>query len=235
LLIFGVQMAWIPFWAAGVINGLGHHFGYRPYACKDASKNIVPWGILIGGEELHNNHHAFVTSAKLSTKWYEIDIGWMYIRALQACGLATVKRVAPRRRLIRGKTVCDLDTLQAVVAHRYEVLANYGRAVRRGYVAEVMRLKRRTPALVLPELTLPDADASWLQAVPGEVLDRYDGRLREVLDTFCSMGRELSELWEARAATREQLVQQLQDWCRRAETSAIAPLQQFARELRRYG
>jgi len=197
--------------------------------------NLVPWGLLLGGEELHNNHHAFVTSAKLSTKWYEIDIGWMYIRALQACGLATVKRVAPRRRLIRGKTVCDLDTLQAVVAHRYEVLANYARAVRRGYVAEVMRLKHRTPALVLPELTLPAADGSWLQAVPGEVLDRYDGRLREVLDTFCSMGRELSELWEARAATREQLVQQLQDWCRRAEASAIAPLQKFARELRRYG
>jgi len=235
LLIFGVQMAWIPFWAAGVINGLGHHFGYRPYACKDASKNIVPWGILIGGEELHNNHHAFVTSAKLSTKWYEIDIGWTYIRVLQACGLATVKRVAPRRRLVRGKTVCDLDTLQAVIAHRYEVLANYGRAVRQGYVAELMRLKQRTPALALPELTLPDADASWLQAIPGEVLDRYDSRLREVLDTFCSMGRELSELWEARAATREQLVQQLQDWCRRAEASAIAPLQKFARELRRYG
>ena len=190
LLVYGIQMAWIPFFAAGVINGLGHYLGYRSYACNDASTNIFPWGILIGGEELHNNHHAFVTSAKLSTKWYELDIGWIYIRALEICGLAKVKRIAPKPRFIPGKTVCDLDTLQAIITHRHEVLMKYNRTVKCAYAED---------------------------------------------DTLCSMGHELSALWESRAATREELLQQLRNWCQRAETSAIVPLQRFGRVLRCYG
>jgi stearoyl-CoA desaturase (delta-9 desaturase) len=232
LLIYGVQMVWIPFWAAGVINGLGHHFGYRTYACKDVSTNIVPWGILIGGEELHNNHHAFVTSAKFSTQWYEVDLGWMYIRLLEIGGLATVKRIAPKRRLIAAKTVCDLDTLQAIVTHRYEVLAKYGRTVMQACIEEMERRKPRVRSHKGTSSQLSDAALSWL---PRALVEKYDVRSSTKLRVLCSMGQELSALWEARTSSREQLLRQLQDWCRRAEASQILPLQRFSRELRRYG
>jgi stearoyl-CoA desaturase (Delta-9 desaturase) len=225
LLVYGIQMAWIPFLAAGVINGLGHYFGYRSYACNDASTNIVPWGILIGGEELHNNHHAFVTSAKLSRKRYEIDIGWFYIRALVLCGLATVRRIAPDSHLVEGKSVCDLATLQAIITHRYEVLMKYNRTVKHSYANDVGKISpsaRRTPQWRMP----------WLRCA---IALRRKARARARLDTLDSMGYELRELWESRAATREELLQMLRNWCLRAESSAIVQLQRFARELRRYG
>ncbi len=130
-LIFLVQIAWIPFWAAGVINGIGHYWGYRNWSTGDASTNIVPWGILIGGEELHNNHHAFTTSAKLSSKWYEFDIGWLYIRMLETLGLAKVKRVAPVPRFTAPRATPDLQMLQAVITHRYDVQAKYARSLKR--------------------------------------------------------------------------------------------------------
>ncbi len=130
-LILLTQIVWIPFWAAGVINGIGHYWGYRNSSTPDTSTNIVPWGILIGGEELHNNHHAFITSAKLSSKWYEFDIGWMYIRMLETLGLAKVKRVAPVPRFAAPRLIPDLQTLQAVITHRYDVLAKYAKSLQR--------------------------------------------------------------------------------------------------------
>ena len=129
LAVLVVQIAWIPFWAAGVINGLGHFWGYRSWDTPDASRNIVPIGILIGGEELHNNHHAYATSARLSNKWYEIDVGWVYIRVLEVLGLANVKKLAPRPRLASAKPVVDLETVQAVLANRYDVLARYAKSI----------------------------------------------------------------------------------------------------------
>jgi stearoyl-CoA desaturase (delta-9 desaturase) len=148
-LIWLTQIAWIPFWAAGVINGVGHYFGYRSYDVADASTNIVPWGILIGGEELHNNHHAFASSAKLSSKWYELDIGWLYIRMLESFGLATVKKLAPQPRFARPKPAADFDTLHAVIANRYDVLLalrQVGAAhVRRGDAAASSAGRRATP------------------------------------------------------------------------------------------
>ena len=136
-LIFLTQIVWIPFWAAGVINGIGHFWGYRNWSTADASTNIVPWGILIGGEELHNNHHAFATSAKLSNKWYELDIGWMYIRMLEALGLAKVNRVAPVPRFTAPRLIPNVQMLQAVITHRYDVLAKYDQTLRQ---AERMKL-----------------------------------------------------------------------------------------------
>ena len=131
VLIFLVQIVWIPFWAAGVINGIGHFWGYRNWPTGDASTNIVPWGILIGGEELHNNHHAFTTSAKLSSTWYEFDLGWMYIRILEALGLAKVRRVAPVPRFAAPRLIPNLQTLQAVITHRYDVQAKYAKLLKR--------------------------------------------------------------------------------------------------------
>ncbi len=115
LVLWSVQMVWIPFWAAGVINGIGHYWGYRNYESADASRNILPLGLIVGGEELHSNHHAFPASARFSSKWWELDIGWLLIRLLELLGLAKVKRLAPKKALIlEGKQQVDLDTVQAV-------------------------------------------------------------------------------------------------------------------------
>src|SRR5689334_20812716 len=142
LTVWAVQMAWIPLLAAGVINGIGHFWGYRNFQPGDASRNIVPWGILIGGEELHNNHHAYASSARLSNRWYEFDIGWLYIRLMEMVGLAEVKKIAPKLKIQDGKTHCDLATVQAVVTHRYEVLSKYAKSLRTTCAAEVRALKR---------------------------------------------------------------------------------------------
>lgn len=143
LTMWAVQMLWIPVCAAGVINGIGHYWGYRNFPVDDASTNIVPWGILIGGEELHNNHHAYATSAKLSNKWYEFDIGWFYIRSMEIVGLARVNRIAPQVKLDPTKTECDFGTLEAVLALRLDVLARFDRLARKANVkAEEMKILR---------------------------------------------------------------------------------------------
>ena len=152
LTIWAVQMAWIPLWAAGVVNGIGHYWGYRNYDCVDASRNISPWGILIGGEELHNNHHTYPTSAKFSVKPYEFDIGWVYISLMKKVGWATVKKVPPKLQLGDVKPVADEKTLEALIANRYEVMAGYARGVRQACKDEIAALKAR------------NADASVLQA-----------------------------------------------------------------------
>ncbi|HZO00947.1 MAG TPA: fatty acid desaturase [Burkholderiales bacterium] len=245
LLVFGVvpgaliwltQIAWIPFWAAGVINGVGHFFGYRNYdQVPDASTNIVPWGILIGGEELHNNHHAFAASAKLSSKWYEFDIGWMYICILESLGLATVKRLAPTPRFARPKPAADLETLHAVIANRYDVLSRYAKSFRRTYAEELERLRHWSPRDAELLRSLKRALMRGQAAAGGEAT-----RLAEVLKnsralaTAVAMRHELAALWERSNASTEQLLRQLQDWCRRAEASGVAPLVDFSQRLRSY-
>ncbi len=234
-LIWITQIAWIPFWAAGVINGIGHFFGYRSYDVADASTNIVPWGILIGGEELHNNHHAFASSAKLSSKWYEFDIGWMYIRLLQSLGLATVKKLAPQPRFAQPKPAADLDTLHAVIANRYDVLSRYAKSVRRTYAEEVERLKHWSPrdAEVLRSLKRALLRG---QALAGAESTRLADALKNsrALTTVIAMRDELAALWDRSHASKEQLLRQLQDWCRRAEASGIASLADFSLRLRSY-
>ena len=236
VLIFLTQIVWIPFWAAGVINGIGHYWGYRNWSTEDASTNIVPWGLLIGGEELHNNHHAFVTSAKLSNKWYEFDIGWMYIRVLEAFGLARVKRIAPVPRFTAARPAVDLETLQAVIVHRHDVLARFAKSLRATYAEELDRLRRFAPA-----------DARVLQSLK-HCLHHDEKALREpermklaevlpksrALQTVCSMRSELVALWARSTASKEQLVRRLQDWCQRAEASGVRPLVEFSKQLRCY-
>jgi stearoyl-CoA desaturase (delta-9 desaturase) len=139
--VWALQMAWIPITAAGVINGIGHWWGYRNFEAPDASTNISPWGIIIGGEELHNNHHTYPTSAKLSVKPYEFDIGWAYIRGLEMLGLARVRKTPPMLKLGSVKPVADDKTLEAIIANRYEVMAKYARNLRHASRAEVTRLK----------------------------------------------------------------------------------------------
>ncbi|MBI2754878.1 MAG: fatty acid desaturase [Betaproteobacteria bacterium] len=235
--IFAVQVVWIPFWAAGVINGIGHFWGYRSWQtpAPDASRNIVPWGILIGGEELHNNHHAFPASARLSSKWYEFDIGWFYIRALELLGFATVKKVAPTPRFEAPKPVCDAQTLQAVIANRYDVLQRYAKSLMRTYSEEFERLRHLSPQQAEALKPLKQY-LSRLQRLTGAERARLAEALKgsRALAVATAMHDELIALWERSSASKEQLVRQLQDWCQRAEASGVGPLAEFSRRLRCY-
>jgi stearoyl-CoA desaturase (delta-9 desaturase) len=235
--VWAVQMIWIPVTAAGIINGAGHYWGYRNFQPADASTNIVPWGILIGGEELHNNHHAYIGSAKLSNKWYEFDIGWLYIRSLAALGLAKIRRVAPKVRLDTAKTACDLATLHAVMANRYEVMAKYAKSLKRTYREEIAQLKLRMPDLGKVDLKRLK---HWLH-VDVNVLNEQE-RLKlslifqtsQKLNIAYTLRQDLIAIWQRSTATKEQMVRDLEEWCHRAETSGIEALQQFSRRLRYY-
>jgi stearoyl-CoA desaturase (delta-9 desaturase) len=237
LSVWAVQMIWIPFWAAGVVNGLAHWWGYRNFNSADASTNIFPLGILIGGEELHNNHHTFATSAKLSSKWYEFDIGWMYIRLMSMVGLAKVKKVAPTPKLAASKAVVDQDTLQAVLSNRYEVMARYGKALKRAYAQELAKLKE---AGAREKYQLMRGARTWFHKEEDGLNEPQLKQLPELtsdnqkLRTFIELRKDLSAMWDRSNASREQLVTQLQDWCHRAEESGIKALQDFALRLRRY-
>ena len=237
LLILATQIVWIPFWAAGVINGVGHWFGYRNFDAADASTNIVPWGILIGGEELHNNHHSHATSAKLSSKWYEFDIGWMYICILESLGLATVKKVAPKPRFASAKPVSDLDsaTLHAVINNRYDVLQRFAKSLKKTYAQELVRLKQGSPVHAESLRSLrPRLLRS--SALPATDKERLIDALKhsKALETVVAMRDDLVALWERSNASKEQLLQEFKDWCHRAETSGIVPLAEFSQRLRCY-
>ena len=194
LAMFAIQTGWIPFFAAGVINGVGHAKGYRNFDSTDKSANITPWGILIGGEELHNNHHTFPASARLSYKWWEFDIGWMYIQIMALFGLAKVRRVSQRPKFQLPCEQIDKRALQAVIANRYDMMSAYARSIR-----EAKRAKAE-----------------------------------DALHTLTSMRSELASLWERSSLSVEQLVQQLEDWCRRAEASGVSALQELSLRARSY-
>jgi stearoyl-CoA desaturase (delta-9 desaturase) len=234
LIVWAVQLLWIPFWAAGVINGLGHYWGYRNYETRDASSNIVPWGILIGGEELHNNHHAFPSSAKLSSKWWELDIGWLYIRLLRAIRLVQVKKVAPVPQRVPGKETVDLDTLRAVVVNRLYIMADFGRDVVIPVLHDELRkadtsgrrfLKRARAVLMREDTRLNLEDRHCLQ----NVLTRSKS-----LRTVYEYRKSLQEIWNRTTAGHDKLLTALQDWCVRAETSGNQYLREFAHSLRSY-
>ena len=235
LSVWALQMAWIPITAAGIINGIGHWWGYRNFEATDASTNVSPWGILIGGEELHNNHHTYPTSAKLSVKPYEFDIGWGYIRGMEMLGLAKVRKTPPRLQLGDIKPVADAKTLEAIVANRYELMARYAREVRMACRAEMDRLKaagETGAALRLAKVR------RWLHR---DVEQMPVGMQQQVADAcadnpqlakLLAMREELRALWSSTNATREQLAGDLQAWCRRAEESGIAALRDFSIRLR---
>lgn len=236
LTIWAVQMAWIPFWAAGVVNGLGHFWGYRNFEAQDASTNLVPWGLIIGGEELHNNHHTYPTSAKFSVKRYEFDVGWVYISAMQKLGWAKVKKTAPRLVMGAVKPVADEKTLEAVIANRYEVMARYARGVRAAVQIELDALKQRKARQA--DLSLLKTARRWLHRDADKVPAQAQGQLAQaraahpVLDQMLVMREELRQLWLNTSLSREQLTAHLQAWCHRAEASGIAALKEFSVKLR---
>ena len=242
--VWAVQMLWIPFFAAGVINGVGHFSGYRNFDSADQSRNIVPWGILIGGEELHNNHHTFATSAKLSSRWYEFDIGWMYIRILAALKLATVKKVAPKPRFEHPRAAVDAANLQAVIAHRYDVMAKYAKSFKRAHREELARLRNGNHASVaatdLDRVARVKTAGRWLHKDVAKLSPVHRSKVEvalaesPMLAKLHQMQSELTAIWERSSASSEQLLLQLQDWCKRAEESGVRTLQEFSVRLRSY-
>ena len=231
--VWAVQMAWIPITAAGIINGAAHYWGYRNFEATDASTNISPWGILIGGEELHNNHHTYPTSAKLSVKPYEFDIGWMYIRMMEMVGLATVKKTPPKMAFGDLRAVADEKTLEAIIANRYEVMAGYAREMRSACKREMQALQSRSG-----DVAVMAAARRWLHRDESKVPASVKPQLAQVraehpvLDKMVTMREELRALWSSTTSTREQLAADLQAWCHRAEESGIAALREFSIRLR---
>ncbi|PXW96529.1 stearoyl-CoA desaturase (delta-9 desaturase) [Sphaerotilus hippei] len=235
--VWAVQMMWIPITAAGIINGIGHYWGYRNFEAVDASTNVFPWGIIIGGEELHNNHHTYPTSAKLSVKPYEFDIGWLYIRTLETLGLAKVRKTPPLLRTGVIKPVPDGQTLEGLIANRYEVMARYAQGLRQSCADELQRLKAQGGQNTQRWSNMRLAQR-WLHRdaakIPAAVLPQVEAACgaSPTLTTLVAMREELRLMWTRTNVSAEQLVVDLQDWCVRAEQSGIAALQDFARTLR---
>ena len=236
LTVWAVQMLWIPVWATGVINGLGHWWGYRNFEAADASTNVSPWGILIGGEELHNNHHTYPTSAKFSVKPFEFDIGWAYIRAMEMVGLAKVRKTAPQLKLGEIKPQADAKTLEAIIANRYEVMAKYAQELRAACAAEFDRVKQQGAKNgSLAEL---QTAKRWLHRdadrIPSNLLPQLASAMNgsPKLAKLVAMREELRQLWTRTNVSAEQLVVDLQAWCKQAENSGIEALAEFSMKLR---
>ena len=229
--IWAIQMIWIPFTAAGIINGIGHFWGYRNYDCEDASRNIIPLGLIIGGEELHNNHHTFATSAKLSSRWYELDIGWVYICLLQSLGLAQVKKTIPKVRINKTQTINE-DLVRAVIKHRYEIMAQYSKTLQLAFKEEVkgMRILAKEFAdnhhwLCKDENKLSVSQRNRLESLMGT-----NDRMKNLIE----MRRELTQIWARSTSTREQLLEQLSTWFSKAEGSNYNLLQLFSQRLKTF-
>ncbi|MEX5505409.1 delta-9 fatty acid desaturase DesA [Pseudomonas putida] len=232
--IWAIQMMWIPFWAAGVVNGLGHALGYRNFECRDAATNLVPWGIVIGGEELHNNHHTYPNSAKLSVKRWEFDMGWAWIRLFCLLRLAKVQRVAPIAHRVAGKASLDMDTAMAILNNRFQIMAQYRKLVIGPLVkqelarvdASVRHHFRRAKRLLSRETSLLE--------------DRHHVRIEsmlahsQALKTIYEKRLALQQIWARTSANGHDMLAAMKDWVHEAETSGIQALRDFAAQLKTY-
>ena len=233
LAVWAVQMAWTPVMAAGIINGAAHYWGYRNFEAPDASNNLLPWGILIAGEELHNNHHTYPTSAKLSVKPYEFDIGWVYISLMQRVGLAKVKKTPPKIAFGAIRPVADEKTLEALIANRYELMAGYAKSVRQAARTELdaMRARSADAAVIKAAKRWMHRDVEKVPASAAPQLAKARAA-SPILDKMVTMREELRQMWLNTSMSREQLTADLQAWCHRAEESGIAALREFSMKLR---
>lgn len=232
--IWALQMAWIPFWAAGVVNGLGHWWGYRNFETADKATNLTPWGVWIGGEELHNNHHAFPSSAKFALRKFEIDIGWLVIRGLEKIKLAKVLRVAPSLDERPNVALPDMETLKALLTHRFEAMTDYYKTVIKPTVREQSHEEGTRWFGAMPRRRLRRALANG-----GRWLDKNGkARLAVALENRPRL-KQISEYRARLAALMEQRKPEsalvaLQQWCREAEASGNRKLMEFAARLKRY-
>ena len=234
LTVWAVQMAWIPLFAAGVINGIGHWWGYRNFECPDAARNISPWGILIGGEELHNNHHTYPNSAKLSVKPFEFDIGWMWIRLFQALGLAKVLSTGPVVERVPGKATIDKDAAWALLNDRFRVMARFSKEVVKPVFAQELhkadeaskKLIKRARRVLCREQSL--VDERGRQRISAAVEESANIRL------IYELHQGLHAIWAKRGGNMEEVITELTEWCKRAEASGMQTLHDFAETLKSY-
>ncbi len=234
LTVWALQMIWIPLFAAGVVNGIGHFVGYRNFECQDASRNIFPFGIFIGGEELHNNHHTFGTSAKFSVKWWEFDSGWLLIRVMQFFGLAKPKRVPPKAQLNLAKKSVDIETVKALINHRFQVMSHYSKNVIMPVLREESNraseasksMLRRAKKLLIRDTSLVDQTGQQrltnIFAAHNSLQVVYQFRL------------QLQNIWAKSTASQSELLESLQEWCRQAEATGIQVLRDFVHQLKAY-
>lgn len=234
LTVWAIQMLWIPVWAAGVVNGLGHSIGYRNYECKDAATNLAPWGILIGGEELHNNHHTYPNSARLSSRWFEFDLGWQYIRLFKWFGLAKNIRTGPIVHRGQAKSLIDMDTALALANDRFRVMALFKRKV----ISPMVRQQKK----------MADDEQRSLFKRAKKLLTREDSLLKQkqvdqlnqllasnaMMKHLYSMRQELVTVWSKRSQSADELIHAVRDWIEQAEASGIQALEDFALHLRSY-
>ncbi len=232
--IWAVQMMWIPFWAAGVVNGLGHALGYRNFECRDAATNLVPWGIVIGGEELHNNHHTYPNSAKLSVRRWEFDMGWAWIRLFCLLRLAKVQRVAPIAHRVAGKASLDMDTALAILNNRFQIMAQYRKLVIGPLVKqELARVDASVRHHFRRAKRLLSRETSLLQ-------DRHHVRIEsmlahsQALKTIYEKRLALQQIWARTSANGHDMLAAMKDWVHEAETSGIHALRDFAAQLKTY-
>jgi stearoyl-CoA desaturase (delta-9 desaturase) len=236
LTLWAIQMLWIPLWAAGVINGIGHAWGYRNFECLDGARNIIPWGFWIGGEELHNNHHTFASSAKFSLKWWEFDLGWFYIRLLSLVGLAKVRKLPPRLIYSKNKAHVDLDTVRAVVGHRFQVLSHYYKQVVKPMVKELkaeVSLDLKDKQLLSKAKVLFKREEKLLNVQAKARLETLLSRF-ERLKVIYQYRQNLQNIWLKTAVTQKELVEALQAWCKQAEESGIEVLREFSQTIKSY-
>ncbi|MBA4696583.1 MAG: fatty acid desaturase [Legionella sp.] len=233
--LWAIQMMWIPLHAAGVINGVGHHSGYRNFECADASTNIIPWGFWIGGEELHNNHHTFASSAKFSVKWWEFDIGWLYIRCLCWLGLAKVRKLPPQLIRDKNKLHVDLETVRAVIGNRFQVMSHYYNQV----IRPILKQEKKQSAITKTK-RLPLRAGRLLRLQEELLSQKANARLQsllssyEQLQTVYRFRQSLQNVWQRTATSQKELVEALQQWCKQAEESGLETLRQFALQIKGY-
>ena len=233
--VWAIQMLWIPFWAAGVVNGLGHWWGYRNFVTDDTATNLTPWGVWIGGEELHNNHHAFPSSAKFALRKWELDIGWVAIKACEKVGLAKVLRVAPSLNVRPNISVPDSDTLKALLAIRFQAMTDFQRSVLKPALYEEASATGGKVRSLLPRklrAALAD-DGRWLKPDARQQLQCWIAQ-RPRIRALVEHRARLAAVLEARSQTATDTLHHLQDWCHEAEASGIRALQDFSARLKGY-
>jgi len=233
--VWAIQMLWIPFWAAGVVNGLGHWWGYRNFVTDDTATNLTPWGVWIGGEELHNNHHAFPSSAKFALRKWELDIGWVAIKACEKVGLAKVLRVAPSLNVRPNISVPDADTLKALLAIRFQAMTDFQRSVLKPALYEEASAAGGKVRSLLPRklrAALAD-DGRWLKPDARQQLQSWIAQ-RPRIRALVEHRARLAAVLEGRSQTATDTLHHLQDWCHEAEASGIRALQDFSARLKGY-
>ncbi|MEM7080887.1 MAG: fatty acid desaturase [Pseudomonadota bacterium] len=234
LTVWAIQMIWIPLFAAGVINGIGHWWGYRNFECPDAARNIVPWGILIGGEELHNNHHTYPNSAKLSAKPFEIDLGWGWIKLFSALGLAKVRSTGPVVARVEGKDTIDKDAAWALVNDRFRVMARYTEEVLKPALeAEYVKADQASRKVIRRARRVLHREVSLVDQRGRERIAALVERSSDIKVAY-ELQENLRAIWAKRGGNVDEMIAALGEWCKSAEASGQQTLREFAETLKSY-